>query len=605
MKIIRPVTVVDTGSFTRASSATYYDKTGTLQTATNDTPRFGYDPATLIPLGLIEEKAVTNLLLYSEQFDNGAWTKTNSSVSANSTVAPDGNTTADTVTATTATGSVSQSATVVNASTYIFSCFVKAGTSTLVRLQDSVSGVTGDFNLTAVTGTISTGTGQAKISKIGTNGWYRLRLHFTSTRTTATPTIINNNATAGATFYAWGAMLEACSALTSSTTSYIQTTSATATRAADVNTAGMLSNVAENDYTAYSSSTVYSTGTYVLYVASGIHKIYQSLTGSTSTVTMTIASPAVITWNAHGLAANTPIVFTTTGALPTGITAGTVYYVLSPTTNTFNISATAGGAAINTSGTQSGTHTATASMNYNQPVTNATYWLDCGNDNRWKMFDTSVQSQTNNTDAIMVAVKAGSPIDSVGLLNLVGKAIRVIVNDSTDGTVYDKTVSLESVLGVIDWYAYFFEPINPTTDVALTNLPRYGSATTNIIIYNTGSTVACGAAIMGLVASVGDTEFGAKVGIQDYSTKTQDTFGNYTIVKRAYNKRANYTVYIESKTVDFLQNILATHRATPLIYIGSDSYGAMIIYGYYKNFEIEIGYFDGQSICTIEIHGLT
>lgn len=78
------------------------------------------------------------------------------------------------------------------------------------------------------------------------------------------------------------------------------------------------------------------------------------------TVTMTIATPCVVTWAGHGLAANTPISFTTTGALPTGLVAGTTYYVLAPTTNTFNLSAAPAGAAIATSGTQSGVHTATA-----------------------------------------------------------------------------------------------------------------------------------------------------------------------------------------------------------------------------------------------------
>ncbi|WP_322886993.1 hypothetical protein U8C36_12130 [Sinorhizobium medicae] len=79
----------------------------------------------------------------------------------------------------------------------------------------------------------------------------------------------------------------------------------------------------------------------------------------TSTVTMTIASPGVISWNAHVLAASTPVKFSTTGALPTGLTAGTTYYVLNPTANDFQVAATPGGAAIDTSGTQSGTHTAT------------------------------------------------------------------------------------------------------------------------------------------------------------------------------------------------------------------------------------------------------
>lgn len=77
-----------------------------------------------------------------------------------------------------------------------------------------------------------------------------------------------------------------------------------------------------------------------------------------STVTMTIASPGVITWTAHPLVNGDIVKLTTTGALPTGFTAGTKYYVVNSATNTFQLAATRGGIAINTSGSQSGTHTA-------------------------------------------------------------------------------------------------------------------------------------------------------------------------------------------------------------------------------------------------------
>lgn len=88
-----------------------------------------------------------------------------------------------------------------------------------------------------------------------------------------------------------------------------------------------------------------------------------SIPTAAAAVTVTIAAPAVFTWTAHGLPAGAPIVFSTTGALPTGITAGTTYYVLSPAANTFNVAATPGGAAITTTGTQSGTHTGTPVAN--------------------------------------------------------------------------------------------------------------------------------------------------------------------------------------------------------------------------------------------------
>lgn len=79
---------------------------------------------------------------------------------------------------------------------------------------------------------------------------------------------------------------------------------------------------------------------------------------NTTVATVTIASPGVVTFSNHGFAAGRPILFRTTGALPTGITAGTTYYVISTglTTNTFQFATTAGGSAVNTSGSQSGVH---------------------------------------------------------------------------------------------------------------------------------------------------------------------------------------------------------------------------------------------------------
>ena len=77
----------------------------------------------------------------------------------------------------------------------------------------------------------------------------------------------------------------------------------------------------------------------------------------TATVTITIASPGVVAWTAHGLANGWPIQFSTTGALPSGLAAGTTYYVVSAATDTFQVAASPGGTAINTTGSQSGTQT--------------------------------------------------------------------------------------------------------------------------------------------------------------------------------------------------------------------------------------------------------
>lgn len=78
-------------------------------------------------------------------------------------------------------------------------------------------------------------------------------------------------------------------------------------------------------------------------------------------VTLTIASPGVVTLTGHNLQIGQTVRLYTTGVLPTGFVAGTLYYVQSvPSVDTFTLAATSGGAAINTTGTQSGTHTMTS-----------------------------------------------------------------------------------------------------------------------------------------------------------------------------------------------------------------------------------------------------
>ena len=61
--------------------------------------------------------------------------------------------------------------------------------------------------------------------------------------------------------------------------------------------------------------------------------------------------------NSHGLVNGNPVVFWTTGTLPTGIVANALYYVVSATTDSFQVSVTAGGSPIDLSGSPSGTHT--------------------------------------------------------------------------------------------------------------------------------------------------------------------------------------------------------------------------------------------------------
>lgn len=105
----------------------------------------------------------------------------------------------------------------------------------------------------------------------------------------------------------------------------------------------------------------YTTATHLFSCGTGGQYVSVLQNNATATITVTIASPGVVTWTASNLGLGNVVYFTTTGALPTGLTASTPYFVIPVNANSFQLATTPAnaiaGTAINTSGSQSGTHT--------------------------------------------------------------------------------------------------------------------------------------------------------------------------------------------------------------------------------------------------------
>ena len=147
---------------------------------------------------LLIQKAATNYCLQSENFST-TWSAASVTVTTNDTDAPDGNITADRLTAnaTNDTHFIGQAISVINASLYCFSCFFKKGTYDYVQICFPVGGVAGNpfrnFNLNA--GTEGNGNAIGRITNYN-NGWYRCDVYFTTNATSVTPCIVPLNADA-------------------------------------------------------------------------------------------------------------------------------------------------------------------------------------------------------------------------------------------------------------------------------------------------------------------------------------------------------------------------------------------------------------------------
>jgi len=239
-------------TFTRASTATYFDSAGVLQSAAIDAPRFDYNPSTLAAQGLLIEESRTNSFLQSGDISNASWVKVRSSTPGTTTTSPSGGLAQKLVEDTSAANNhfVRQDISVTSGTTYTQSVFVKAAERNQIQLTFDIDN--GAFTLAGViftltgsgSGTIIAGAPSFSITLIN-NGWYRCTVTQVAAAS-ATAVFRIALADGGTAFYTgdgtsglfiWGAQLEAGAF----PTSYIPTTTTALTRAADVASVNTLS----------------------------------------------------------------------------------------------------------------------------------------------------------------------------------------------------------------------------------------------------------------------------------------------------------------------------------------------------------------------------
>lgn len=444
---------------------------------------------------------------------------------------------------------------------------------------------------------------------------------------------------------------------------------------------------------AWSATTAYAAGDTV-YVLGTEHRTYEAtlahqslLANTTGTATMTIATPCVVTWGSETQLDGTAVVFSTTGALPTGLTVGTTYYIKNRSGGTFNLVATFGGTTlINTTGTKSGTHTCRAASTLPSERLTGTdpLWLYLGHTNRHAMFDAIISTGTEQLAGHTVTISNASPgvvswtahglsngsslkLSTTGALptgltvgttyyvvgaaadtfNLAATLGGTAINTSSAGSgvhtaiqdlcvvvspgmcngvatmdvagvsavkceqfngatlVFTQTKLVDNTF-IDDYYAYFFEPYDVFTDLLFGPLLPYPNSTVKLTFTPTaaGSTVSCGAALYGNTVSLGEVEYGASVGIEDHSRIETDEFGVSTLVERGFLKQASYNINVADAQLRRVFSTLAALRATPSVWTASDitNLSPLNVYGV-PTFNVNVAYY-GYSNVSIEIKGI-
>ena len=237
-----PTTGVGDFTFNRNSSATRIAKNGLITSVATDIPRLEYPLIDGVVNGcpsVLLEPQRTNLISYSEDFSNAAWTKDGSSVVSDAAISPDGSLNAFKLVEDSSTGShsVYVSFSSLASSKYTFSAFIKKGERYKCSLADRNSGAYASFNLNY--GTVIAESGMVGKIEVLPNDWYKLSIVNTSATTvfvpqifvlensytTGLPILLNYSGDGTSGVYIFGAQLEQGSY----PTSYIKSNSGSAT----------------------------------------------------------------------------------------------------------------------------------------------------------------------------------------------------------------------------------------------------------------------------------------------------------------------------------------------------------------------------------------
>lgn len=244
------------------------------------------------------------------------------------------------------------------------------------------------------------------------------------------------------------------------------------------------------------------------------------------------------------------------------------------------------------------------------PSSSPTYWLDLGPNNIFTAFDLSTSSRSYvlaspGTKTYLRYVLRTSAADAVKGISVNG----ILANSGGNG--YPIVVSIVARQLPTSIISYSFtKTINDESD---TTALLYNFATSCQLVTVEISSASGNARlelsniVIGAVTDIGNTQYGATIGITDYSKKQADAFGNIDFIEGKFAKKLQAKTKLLNSSIPAVQNLLYSLRAVPCVWIGSDDSNfqeAMTVYGFYRDFSCDIEY-PTYSVYNLDIEGLT
>lgn len=338
-----------------------------------------------------------------------------------------------------------------------------------------------------------------------------------------------------------------------------------------------------------------SAGSGTFHCTARVHTVYQALLGAWDAFTVADGLFTVSSLSASDspVAPNTKVVLTDTTTLPAPFAEATVYYVreLSASAGTFRLSLTAGGDAITSTGSGSGT--AGLAINYNAPpMLNPTVWGTVGSTNRWAMFDDAGGSFSRADDEIEVEITPGETFDALWIRGLDADTVEITLKHTiTTYWTYSYDLTDDSMVG--PWLMYRYEGPNGQVlvDLAILGLATHSNGVLTVTLTKTGSTVYCGKLRIGTSQTLGRTISQSSRDTRDFSTVSEDMRGNVRLKKGKSRRRFTVKVLIgegmEPAEVASVTRAMEAAQGIRSVWVGSTMYQHLMCEGYPVSWNVD------------------
>lgn len=225
------------------------------------------------------------------------------------------------------------------------------------------------------------------------------------------------------------------------------------------------------------------------------------------------------------------------------------------------------------------------------PQDNPLYWLDLGYTNKYKMLDTSLNSETvynGNMEMSFIVNKC----DSIFLFGLYGTDVNITITSIDGATEYFNTdYDLENKNGGT-FYNYFFNDFTYDDKFyetqLFTNIPIAYDVKVSITINALSGVSKCGLVAIGREYNIGGTTYGSSISSRDFSTKAENSQGEIYLEKGNIKRTNSLIIEIPNNMIDKVVELFDKFRATPIVFKGVDDIRTTVVFGIYNKYDVII-----------------